>query len=87
MVTANRRSESLQDAAVTVSAFSSSSLDESQIERVTDLQFSSPGLNVASFSGDTQITIRSVGTNAFGIGLIHNYAAPRTYGIEVGYKY
>ncbi|NIB38367.1 TonB-dependent receptor [Pseudomaricurvus alkylphenolicus] len=74
VVTANRRSESLQEAAVTVSAFSSASLDKAQIERITDLQFSSPGLNIDSFSGDTQITMRGVGTNAFGIGVDNSVA-------------
>lgn len=74
VVTASKRETSLQDTAVTVSVFSTESLDNAQIERVNDLQFSSPGLSITSFSGDTQVTMRGVGTNVFGLGADNSVA-------------
>ncbi len=67
-VTAQRRAESLQRAAIAVSAVSGESLTQSSITQATDLTRIVPSLQVAPASAFTQIYLRGVGTfgaNAF----------------------
>jgi len=67
-VTAQRREESLQRAAIAVSAVAGDTLTEASITQATDLTRLVPSLQVAPASAFTQIYLRGVGTfgaNAF----------------------
>lgn len=68
VVTAQRREENLQRAAVPVSAVSGSTLTEQSVTQATDLTRLVPSLQVAPAASLTQIYLRGVGTfgaNAF----------------------
>ncbi len=64
VVTAQKRAQSLQDVAVTVSAVSESALQNSGIESVSDLQAIVPNLNITNSNtpAQTGILIRGAGT-------------------------
>ncbi|QFU76883.1 TonB-dependent receptor [Halioglobus maricola] len=65
LVTAEKRSESLQDLSQAVTALSGQDLDERQITSFVDLSAIAPGVNVAKNEGfKTVITIRGVGNEA-----------------------
>jgi len=75
VVTARRQTESLQDTPVAVSALNASSLEKYGINRVQDLQFTVPNLQISSPYGDSQpnFTLRGIGpANQFQI----NTASP-----------
>jgi len=62
IVTAERRSESVQDLALSISAVSGDKLEKLGIRDVSDLQNFIPGLNVkTSTLGGTKFNIRGVG--------------------------
>lgn len=68
VVTAQRRSENLQKAAIAVSAVSGETLTEQSITQATDLTRLVPALQIAPASSFTQIYLRGIGTfgaNAF----------------------
>lgn len=75
-VTATRRSESLQDTGVTVSALSASGLAARSIHAVEDSAAFMPGIHIASYQGDTSIFIRGIGTPAIIAG---NDSSTATY--------
>jgi iron complex outermembrane receptor protein len=60
IVTAQKRSQSLQDASISISAFSGVALETRNIEDFADLQFSVPNV----ISDGNRIAIRGVGNNA-----------------------
>ena len=60
VVTAQKRSQSIQDVSMSLSAFSSDALNDRVIEDMADLQFSVPNL----VDDGARITIRGVGNNA-----------------------
>ncbi|MCW8832798.1 MAG: TonB-dependent receptor [Colwellia sp.] len=74
VVTASKRAQSLHDVAITVNVMTEERLEAAQVERVSDLQFSVPGLNINTFTGNTQVFIRGVGSNVFGLGADNSIA-------------
>ena len=63
VVTAERRSERLQDAPVAVSAFSQADLDKQQIAGGPDLAFATPNMTFAkNYFGGFNVQIRGIGT-------------------------
>ena len=72
IVTAQKKSESLQDVPIAVSAFTGDNLEDLGIKNATDLVVFTPGLSARSQSGsNTSYFLRGVGTND-----IHLTAAP-----------
>ena len=61
VVTANKREQSLQDVAISLTALSSQQLEDRAIVNIRDVAQQSPGMNIATNSGTTRITIRGVG--------------------------
>jgi len=71
-VTAEKRSENVQDVPIAVSAYSGNQLKAAQIHDVNDLQQVSPSLIVSTGSGETSgalIRMRGVGTTGNNAGL------------------
>jgi iron complex outermembrane receptor protein len=69
MVTAQKRSESVQDVPIAVSAFDNNFLEKSGIVDAGGLVAYTPGLNGQSYQETESVfTIRGIGTQAFGIG-------------------
>jgi iron complex outermembrane receptor protein len=64
VVTAQRRSENLQNVPIAISTISGQALAESGISNVEALQAGVPGLNIAMDTGNTKIFLRGVGTTA-----------------------
>lgn len=64
VVTAQKREESLQDAALAVTALSGNTLEEAGISQATDLNSLVPGLGIAQGGVSTQIYLRGVGNYA-----------------------
>jgi iron complex outermembrane recepter protein len=69
IVTAQRRSESLQDVPIAVTAVSSARLEALGIQSSADLQELTPGLTVPDMNGYLQPHIRGVGTSSNGAGI------------------
>jgi iron complex outermembrane recepter protein len=69
VVTAQRRSESLQDVPIAVTAVTSAKLDALGIQSTEDLQQLTPGLTVPDMSGYFEPHIRGVGTSSNGPGI------------------
>lgn len=63
IVTAQKRSESLQDTPLAISAFTSETLERSQISGVDQLQFTVPNFTVARLSGYSQLSMRGIGSD------------------------
>lgn len=61
IVTAQKRAQSLQDVAGSISAFGASQIEKRGITEVEDLFQAVPGLNYSEQSGSTLITIRGIG--------------------------
>jgi len=69
LVTAQKRSESVQDIPIAVSAFDNTFVRKSGIESAADLVAYTPGLSGQSYQAtETVLTVRGIGTQAFGIG-------------------
>lgn len=67
IVTAQKRSESVQDIPIAITAFSGDQLREDDIVTLSDIQGRTPGLVVANFSvGQPEIAIRGIGTKEDG---------------------
>ncbi|WP_103727480.1 TonB-dependent receptor [Novosphingobium sp. HII-3] len=62
IVTAQRRSESVQDVPVTVNAFDAALVEERRIIDLTDLATQAPGLRFSEFANAGNISIRGIGT-------------------------
>ena len=69
VVTAQRRSESLQEVPIAVTAVTSARLEASGIQSTADLQELTPGLTVPDFNGYFEPHIRGVGTSSNGPGI------------------
>ena len=63
VVTAQKRSESLQRTPVAVSAFNSDTLEARQISGVEQLQFNVPSLVFAELVGFSQLSLRGIGSD------------------------
>lgn len=61
VVTAQRRSENLQDTALAISAFSGDTLEERGITEVAALQSSVPNLHIGEEQGSSKISLRGIG--------------------------
>ncbi|GAB5482622.1 MAG: TonB-dependent receptor [Parasphingorhabdus sp.] len=69
VVTAQRRSESIVDVPISISAYDENFLERSRVEKVDDLVQFTPGVNGANVSTTTpRLNIRGVSTEDFGIG-------------------
>ena len=66
VVTAQKRSESVQKVAAAISAISGPELARRGIATVTDLQFAVPSFHSGTKGGSTDINVRGVGTGAGG---------------------
>lgn len=62
IVTAQRRSESIQQVPVTVNAFDQAAVQERRITDLTDLAVQAPGLRFSEFANAGNVSIRVVGT-------------------------
>ena len=65
IVTAQKREENLQDVPISISAFSSDSLDARGISDPKDLPLATPGLTVTEFAGFVITYLRGIGSDAF----------------------
>lgn len=63
IVTAQKRSESVQKTPLAVSAFNSESLELKQISGVAQLQFNVPSLVFAQLTGYSQLSLRGIGSD------------------------
>ncbi|HEY6870517.1 MAG TPA: TonB-dependent receptor [Novosphingobium sp.] len=68
LVTAQRRSESMQNVPITLSVLSGADLKNSQVVTTADLATVTPGLNFSQTQGTAQPRIRGVGTSGIGPG-------------------
>ena len=62
IVTAQKRSESVQEIPLAITAFSSNMLDERGITDIASLASSVPGMHFGQATSNTRITIRGIGT-------------------------
>lgn len=62
-MTAQKRSENIQDIPAAITAVSGATLQERGISSPTDLQFVVPSMQAGRLLGQTAITIRGVGLN------------------------
>jgi iron complex outermembrane receptor protein len=69
VVTAQKRTENLQDVPIAMTALSGERLEAAGINSTTDLGIVTPGLTTVNFAGFVFPHIRGVGTTAFGAGL------------------
>jgi iron complex outermembrane receptor protein len=69
VVTAERRSQNLQDVPMSIQAFSAESLAQSGTGSNMDLQTQTPGLVMTENSGFGQIYIRGIGSDVIGAGV------------------
>ncbi len=68
VVTASKRSESLQDVPIAVTAYSGEQLRSLAIVDIEGLAVQTPSFVFSKAGGEAQIYIRGVGTNIFGVG-------------------
>ena len=66
VVTAEKRSETVQTVPAAISAISGADLDSRGIDTVNDLQFAVPSFHAGTLTGSTGITIRGVGATTVG---------------------
>ncbi len=62
IVTATRRSVNLQDTSAAISSMSKDDLERRSIDDIAAIAEAIPGLNIASYQGDSSIFIRGIGT-------------------------
>jgi iron complex outermembrane receptor protein len=63
IVTAQRKSESLQDVPMAISAFSADQLERAGIESASDLTIMTPGVQIGSGYGNALVYMRGIGNN------------------------
>ncbi|MES2450140.1 MAG: TonB-dependent receptor [Pseudomonadota bacterium] len=63
IVTARRREERALDVPASLDVFAGGELQQQAINSLSDLQYKTPGLNIARGGGGSRITLRGVGTN------------------------
>lgn len=64
LVTATRRSKSIQDSGSTITAFTESALADRSIIDLVDVANYTPGVNISSYQTETSIFMRGIGTPA-----------------------
>ncbi|MEO9468472.1 TonB-dependent receptor [Parasphingorhabdus sp.] len=62
VVTANRREESIQDTPLAITAFGADDLADRSISSIEQVGAIVPGVQIATYQGDTSIFIRGIGT-------------------------
>ncbi|MEH6789147.1 TonB-dependent receptor [Parasphingorhabdus sp.] len=62
IVTANRREQSIQDAPLSITAFGGDELASRSISSIEQVGAIAPGVQIATYQGDTSIFIRGIGT-------------------------
>lgn len=62
VVTGTRRAESIQKTAISISALDSDALSDRSVQSVEGLAAALPGVQIATYQGDTSIFIRGIGT-------------------------
>lgn len=65
VVTAQRREENVMTVPLAIQATSGAQLQDTGIKQMTDLQFITPGYNVADNSGYTQVFMRGIGNGIY----------------------
>ena len=65
VVTATKRTTSLQDTPLAISAFSMSKLEELDVRNTDDLAAIVPGLDIGVSVGNTQMSLRGISNNSF----------------------
>lgn len=69
IVTAQKRTASLQDVPITITAFNSDAIRDLNITAIKDLQSYTPGLNIVqSNPSRTRVRIRGIGSSKFDVG-------------------
>ncbi len=74
VVTAQKRSQPLEEVPIAITAFTGESLSEARITSVNQLATVVPGMRIDSQGGASQPTIRGVGTATAGVGYTSNVA-------------
>jgi iron complex outermembrane receptor protein len=69
VVTAQRRTENLQDVAIAVSVLSGEALTNKGINNIVELQYAAPGFTVADYGSANVLNIRGIGRSAVDIEL------------------
>jgi len=69
VVTAQKRSESLQDVPIAISAVTEAQLTRMGVSGITDLKVAVPTLNLTNSSGNLTSSLRGVGSNGIGAGV------------------
>ena len=69
IVTAEKRESSLQDTALSITAYDGDYLRSFEIQEVQDLSVQTPSMAFSRAGGEAQIYLRGVGNNTFGIGV------------------
>lgn len=69
VVTAQKRSENLQDVPIAVSAVTESQLARVGVSGITDLKIAVPTLNLTNSSGNLTSSLRGIGSNGIGAGV------------------
>jgi iron complex outermembrane receptor protein len=69
VVTAQKRSENLQDVPIAVSAVTANQLERQGVKDVLDLRIAVPTLNVTSSAGYLTTSLRGIGSNGIGAGI------------------
>ncbi len=85
IVTATKRSSSMQDVPMSINAFSGDRLEQSGVAEIQDLPFLAAGLHVTEAFGNVQLTLRGVGTNQIPPGAEPGVASHRD-GVYLGHR-
>jgi iron complex outermembrane receptor protein len=74
VVTAQKRSENLQDTPVAVAALTGEALEQLNLVNVASIATQSPSLAYSEAGGEAQIYVRGIGSNIFSIGVDQSVA-------------
>ena len=69
VVTAEKREASVQDTAISITAYSGEELQNLEVRELQSLSAQTPGMAFSRAGGEAQIYLRGVGNNTFGIGV------------------
>ena len=83
VVTAQKRSENLQDTPVAVAALTGEALEQLNLVNVASIATQSPSLAYSEAGGEAQIYVRGIGSNIFSIG-VDQSVATHIDGVYVG---
>ena len=69
VVTAEKRTTSIQDIPISITAFSGEQLENLEVRELQSLSAQTPGMAFSRAGGEAQVYLRGVGNNTFGIGV------------------